>query len=283
MRRMRNLEALLQGFLCLLLAIWLVVVWIQGGLQYYVHPRFYIGIIVSAVILLGFAGSYFWEARKPKHIVVWHRYIIYVLPLLGILFFSAVGTGSGMSLASTIKTASDTSDSSTGKLQETTGSDRVDTQGDLVANEDSESAEVSGQEQTDLEEVDLDEDLYAEYLQDGVYVIPDEVFAQWYMDLFSNLESWEGRQYRILAQVYHLEEGEPWFLAGRYFMVCCAADLVGYGVLCEIPEGMEYAEDTWIEVTGTLQTTSYNGYDVPLLIDPAIELADKPSVEYVYF
>ncbi|MPM86855.1 hypothetical protein SDC9_133947 [bioreactor metagenome] len=76
---------------------------------------------------------------------------------------------------------------------------------------------------------------------------------------------------------------ENQFLAGRYFMVCCAADLVGYGIVCESDIRSDLEDEEWITVTGTIQTCEYNGNIVPILKDVTITKAEAPAVEYIYY
>jgi putative membrane protein len=73
------------------------------------------------------------------------------------------------------------------------------------------------------------------------------------------------------------------FLAGRYFMVCCAADLVGYGIACESDIRSELKDDEWITVKGSITEYDYNGYQVPMLTEVTITKAKAPEVEYIYY
>jgi putative membrane protein len=115
-------------------------------------------------------------------------------------------------------------------------------------------------------------------------VINDDIFAKWYCDVYDNLDAFKGKKCKYLAQVYSVEDFEEnQFLAGRYFMVCCAADLVGYGMVCESDKRSELKDEEWITVEGTIGEYEYNGYMVPLLTDVTITEAEAPDVTYIYY
>ncbi|HEX3021676.1 MAG TPA: hypothetical protein VHP81_04705, partial [Lachnospiraceae bacterium] len=112
----------------------------------------------------------------------------------------------------------------------------------------------------------------------------DDIFSDWFFDVHDNLDAFLGKRYQYLAQVFSidgLEENQ--FLAGRSFMVCCAADLEGYGILCESDIRSEFKDEDWIMVTGTLDQYEYEGSMLPKLINITIEKAKAPEVEYIYY
>lgn len=89
---------------------------------------------------------------------------------------------------------------------------------------------------------------YSQYEVDGVLVINDDIFADWYGDVYDNLDDFIGKKCKYLAQLYSMEDFKAnQFLAGRYFMVCCAADLVGYGIVCESDIRSELTDEEWIQ------------------------------------
>ena len=66
-------------------------------------------------------------------------------------------------------------------------------------------------------------------------------------------------------------------------MVCCAADLAGYGLICEYDNRSELKDNEWIIVTGTIKKGSYQGADIPILTEVKIEKAEAPKEEYIYY
>ena len=65
-------------------------------------------------------------------------------------------------------------------------------------------------------------------------------------------------------------------------MWCCAADIQLIGVLCRYNKTSELKENSWINVTGTLSTSTYKDTKVPIIINPTIKSASAPKTEYVY-
>jgi putative membrane protein len=154
----------------------------------------------------------------------------------------------------------------------------ADTIDAAASTQDNEKGNGAGEETVDISEK------YAQYEVDGVMVINDDIFADWYCDVYDNLDDFKGKKCKYLAQVYSMEDfKENQFLAGRYFMVCCAADLVGYGITCESDIRSELKDEEWITVEGTIDEYEYNGYMVPLLTDVTITKAEAPDVTYIYY
>ena len=154
----------------------------------------------------------------------------------------------------------------------------ADTTDATASTQENEQANDIGEETVGISEK------YAQYEVDGVMVINDDIFADWYCDVYDNLDEFVGKKCQYLAQVYSMEDFEEnQFLAGRYFMVCCAADLVGYGIVCETDIRSELKDEEWITVTGTISEYEYNGYMVPLLTDVTITEGEAPDVEYIYY
>ena len=62
----------------------------------------------------------------------------------------------------------------------------------------------------------------------------------------------------------------------------CIADASVVGFLSELPEALNLAEDTWIEVMGTIDTVEYEGSILPIIkIEQWVEIKE-PSTPYLY-
>lgn len=277
MGRKKNTEAILQFINLIGMAGLLSYAMISGEVNNYVHPRFYIGICVSVVILLVFAAGGISQIRKPRHNVNFRPYIIFGIPFIAALFFPANGVSSkAMTVAEGNLSSSTTTYDSNQELDlaEEPVTDFVDTTQDYMQDSVTEEADA-------IEEVT---EKYLQYEMDGVLVIGDDIFADWYDDVYDYLDAFIGKKCQYLAQVYSMDDFEEnQFLAGRYFMVCCAADLVGYGMICKSDERSELTDEEWITVTGTITDYQYNGYSVPMLTDVTISEAEAPDVEYIYY
>ena len=76
--------------------------------------------------------------------------------------------------------------------------------------------------------------------------------------------------------------GSGRFAVSRFAMNCCSADSLPYGLLVDTPHAAEYADDEWIEVTGTLTLGAYMDNEVMVLRAESIRRIDAPETPYVY-
>lgn len=77
------------------------------------------------------------------------------------------------------------------------------------------------------------------------------------------------------------------FVIARMLMVCCAADTQVVGFLCDY-DGQNLDKDTWIQITGVLDTTNYTDSSskenslIPLIKVKSIKKINTPTSKYVY-
>lgn len=267
MGRKKNTEAIVQILILIAIACLLLDAMISKKINYYVHPRFYFGIWISIVILILFAISLISKVKKARHNVNVRHYMIFVIPLVAALLFPATGVNSkNMNLINSNISASN--------REQKNKNSKTDT----ASAQETQDTNDKEEETSDISEK------YTKYEKDGVMVINDDIFAKWYSDVYDNLNDFKGKKCKYLAQVYSMDDFKKnQFLAGRYFMVCCAADLVGYGIMCETDTRSELKDEEWITVEGTIDEYEYNGCMVPLLTDVTITKAKAPDVTYIYY
>lgn len=278
--RKPDFEKIIQFVILIITVILLIIGLISGKINKYVHPRFNIGLWISIIILVIFVVSIISDRRKAGHNISYQHYLVYLVPLVfAIAFQPAVISKTDVVLADVSEASSDkqTETEPTGEAQYSSVDEYLqDTQ-----NQQEVSVTPEGQEKTD--KADASEP-YKTTETDGYYVINDDVFADWFMDLYDHTEDFVGEKYQFLAQVFPMEGlKENQFLAGRDFMVCCAADLVGYGLICESDRKSELEENQWIIVKATIGEGEYEGSKVPKLINAEIEKTKAPKVEYIYY
>lgn len=77
--------------------------------------------------------------------------------------------------------------------------------------------------------------------------------------------------------------GKGRFIIARMVMVCCAADMIPIGVICQAGEGMEFLDKNWYEVTGilTYEDTS-DGSRQPIIMVTGDKKIEQPETPYVY-
>ncbi len=68
----------------------------------------------------------------------------------------------------------------------------------------------------------------------------------------------------------------------RYVVMCCTADALPYGVLCELPDAAKYEEGTWLSIRGFLQRTTYEDKTVPAIKITFRKQVPEPKNPYVF-
>ncbi|WP_270180750.1 TIGR03943 family putative permease subunit [Alkalihalobacillus sp. CinArs1] len=108
-----------------------------------------------------------------------------------------------------------------------------------------------------------------------------------YLDVITtidlNLDQFIGKTLTIKGFIYR----EPGFednqvVLARFGMNCCVADANVYGTMVEGDKIASLETDTWVEVTGTIEETSFNGQRMMLLKPDQMERIDAPKDPYVY-
>jgi len=302
MRRKKNAEVIVQFIILIAMAVLLAMGMISGKVKYYVHPRYHWGIWISIGVLFIFAFSVLGEIKKARHNVNLKQYLIYVLPVFVVLLFPVQGVGSaqvnviggnqntGTARYENTDQSLDESPESNDIKDSFDGADNLkdytkETEEDFDIIEDSQDTSLT--DTTDLQEFNTYDDMsekYAGEVVDGATIIKDDYFASWYYDTFDYLEDFIGKRYQFTAQVFYLEGlKENQFLPGRYVMTCCAADVSGFGLICETDKIKDLKEEEWIQVSGTIKEGTYNGSKVPVLTEVEITGIEAPADEYVYY
>lgn len=93
-----------------------------------------------------------------------------------------------------------------------------------------------------------------------------------------------GKQFRVLGFVYHrygLTEGS--LLLTRYITPHCAAEAHALGLLLTADNTGSFADDQWVWVTGSVETTMLDGKQVPVIKATSIEPANAPDDPYIIY
>lgn len=124
-----------------------------------------------------------------------------------------------------------------------------------------------------------------------VVEIPAEFFGVWYMDCMDEMEKYDGKTVRFLAQVCQTNRaGKGCFVPGRFAMTCCVQDIQFVGFPCKYDDYKNLEQRSWITLTAKVnvkyhpiykgQTAGSTG---PVLTALAIEPAEKPLDDVVMF
>lgn len=68
----------------------------------------------------------------------------------------------------------------------------------------------------------------------------------------------------------------------RYVVVCCTADALPYGILCELTAGAGYEEGTWLTVKGRIRQAPYEDKMVPAIQITSVKKIPEPEKPYVF-
>lgn len=123
-----------------------------------------------------------------------------------------------------------------------------------------------------------------EILTDDTIRMDDKNIVLWTNELNNSPKQYAGKKIEYTGYVFKSEQGfqQDEFVAGRDMMWCCAADIEMVGVLCRYSKTPQLRENSWVSVSGTLSTTTYQNETVPIILNPSVKPAAKPSSQYVY-
>lgn len=120
------------------------------------------------------------------------------------------------------------------------------------------------------------------YRKDEVQV-QEEGFLEMLTVLDMYRYNYIGKTVVISGFVYREDDmGDDQFVVARIAMQCCSADAMPYGFLVKWGKGADYADDTWITLTGVLGLTDYNGNEIIELNARKITIINPPDDPYVY-
>ncbi|MCI3922304.1 TIGR03943 family protein [Paenibacillus sp. TRM 82003] len=120
------------------------------------------------------------------------------------------------------------------------------------------------------------------FLQDKI-VVEEASFLEAItaIDLFMN--AFQGKSIEISGFVYRQPDmTDSQFVIARLAMECCSADSTPYGFLVEWPDSSTLVEDTWITVSGTIDSSVYNDARIVTLRATDVTTIATPSTPYVY-
>ncbi|NOU95775.1 TIGR03943 family protein [Paenibacillus sp. LMG 31456] len=101
------------------------------------------------------------------------------------------------------------------------------------------------------------------------------------VDLY--LDQFVGKKLELTGFVYRQEDmKDNQFVVGRFSIQCCSADASPFGVLVEYDRAKNFADDSWVTVTGTIQKAKFNDIDVIMLKVEKVAKAEPAKTQYVY-
>lgn len=96
-----------------------------------------------------------------------------------------------------------------------------------------------------------------------------------------NIDPYVGQKIKFSGFVYRVYDfSEEQFVLGRNMIINSAFQTVVVGFLSHYKSAINFKDNTWVEVEGTITKGSYHG-DMPILEITSIRSIPKPNDEYV--
>ncbi|QST01327.1 TIGR03943 family protein [Pontibacillus sp. ALD_SL1] len=282
-------SVILLGFTLLLFKLM-----VTGNIYNYIAPKmlpyFYFALIVFMIL----GGRQFLRGDREKEaacgcnhehtyststIKSLSIYLLFIIPVISGFLFSEHTLGASVAKKKGYQFA---------QIEETTES-RVEVPTENNQQEGVKQPEVPAEpDETSLENSvitpkDMYPDRYKEMSTEEKIVLNDDNYISTINLLEEEPETFAGKSIVIRGFVYR----EPNFpssriVVGRFGVSCCVADAGIYGIMAEGKQVLNYNEDTWIEVHGTVQTAMFNDWQLPIIELSSIHEIKKPKQTYVY-
>ncbi len=96
-------------------------------------------------------------------------------------------------------------------------------------------------------------------------------------------ESYLGQPVDVIGFVYHDPRlGPGQFMVGRFTITCCVADALALGMIVDWPGVEGLVENTWVRVQGSLDMTTLDGNELPLIRADTVEAVAQPEQPYLF-
>lgn len=120
-------------------------------------------------------------------------------------------------------------------------------------------------------------------LPQGVSEIQAKNYTNILKAVHENIDTYVGKKICFTGYVYRvLDLQDNQFVLARDMIVSSNSQSVVVGFLCECDNAKDFADNSWVKITGTIIKGDYHG-DMPIVKITDIKSVDKPSSdEYVY-
>ena len=115
-----------------------------------------------------------------------------------------------------------------------------------------------------------------------VAIIQDENYTNILKQVHDDLNTYLGQKVSFSGYVYRVKDiKEDEFILARDMIINSQMQTVVVGFLCKVQNAQDYADGSWVKLSGTITKGNYYG-EIPLLDISQIEVIEKPENEYVY-
>lgn len=123
---------------------------------------------------------------------------------------------------------------------------------------------------------------YADYMISAVSPIDPKNYTNILKAVHEDMDSYVGTKFRFSGFVYRaIDFKENQFVLARNMVISSDYQTLIVGFLCESEKIINIKDNTWIEITGTIQKGEYHG-DIPVIKVTNLKETEKPIDEYVY-
>lgn len=255
---------------------------INNEILMYVHPRIIpfalFGMISMIIIALFLLSSCFYNNKRK---VRFKNYIIFIIPLIMILFMQGTNVNSAIKTSNADTNVSTNTSSNTNLADISNNNSNQNNNTNINSNSPSSvfelyngKTESDGQGTVDKKELDI---------KNNVIQVNSKNFVFSLDEILGNPDKYEGKEIDITGFIYKDKDlKQNQFIIGRYMMICCAADMQIAGIRCNINNLGTYDNDTWVKVRGKIKKDVSEGQVDPLIEVEHIEIDLNPDTSYVY-
>ncbi len=252
------------------MSVFFISILMDGSSHFYVHPKMNKYILFGAIVMLGVVCLTFKELFKiPRRRMRTTTYVVFAIPLLIAFIFPPVSLSSA-SLPGREANIGE-------QKRYTDDAARRDILLDL------DLTQEASRENKNIQPDSTQSEVAELLIMDNVIRLNDANFYLWLSELYDNLDAYIGQEITLTGFVYRIESlSSNQFIASRFIMTCCAADVQIFGLLCEDEGAGDLEPDQWVEVTGLVKASINHEMVMPLIEITTLSKIEKPVVEYIY-
>ncbi len=120
------------------------------------------------------------------------------------------------------------------------------------------------------------------FTQKEVYEPTNKNYSTILKTVHDDIDSYIGKKIKFSGFVYRVYDlDKEQFVLGRNMIISSDLQTVVVGFLCHYKDAINFRDNQWITIEGTITKGSYHG-DMPILEITSIKAIEKPNDEYVY-
>ncbi|WP_040205080.1 TIGR03943 family putative permease subunit [Neobacillus jeddahensis] len=222
-------------------------------------------------------GDHAYPSSFGKSLIL---YLVFIIPISTGFLFSNNVLGSSVATNRTIKLGA--SSQVPTKVSSVTNSTKSDSATDASnANLSSDTQNISNNQPEPLSQMDYNA-LKEKLLKDQVINITDDQYVNMMTIIQDNLKSMIGKTVTTKGFVYREKQFmQDQMIVARFGITCCIADASVYGMMAK-GDVAALQKDRWVQVTGKIEETQFNGEDIPVIKIENLSKITPPKQPYVF-